>query len=71
MDIKKDLKARLQFLQKSIAERSTEKDNLYKEGMKLDSYNKAVCFRAASKCATEIATMRKEVNGIFKQLKKK
>lgn len=71
MDIKKDLKTRLQFLQKSIEEKSTEKDNLYKEGMKLDSYNRTIYFKAASKCTVEIAYMRKEINGIFKQLKKK
>lgn len=68
---KENLRERLNFLQKSIVERSAEKDSLYKEGMRSIGGERVSYFKAASKCTIEIASMRKEVNTIFKQLKKK
>ncbi|MFA5048388.1 MAG: hypothetical protein WC516_05205 [Patescibacteria group bacterium] len=68
---KENLRSRLQFLQKSIVEQSFTKDSLYKEGMRSSGNERISFFKAASKHANEIASMRKEINVIFKQLKKK
>ena len=65
------LRSRLKLLQKSIVEYSYAKDKLHKDGMRSFGQERISFFQEASKYANEIASLRKEINNIFKQLKKK
>lgn len=64
------LKNRLYQLQKSVVEHSLTKDTLYKEAMKFSGVERVALFQAASQHTNKIAFLRKEINSIYKQLKK-